>query len=61
MLKIKNKTGQPLSIPLRSRDHRSLETAGLGARAEMVVDEESTTHMIDVMEKRGLIRVTKVV
>ena len=61
MLKVKNRTSQPIQIPLRSRDHRSIETIVLGSKSEATIDEEFTTVMFDRLVKKGLLRVTKIV
>lgn len=61
MLKIKNKVNHPVQISLRSRDHRSIETITLGARQEIMVEEDDSTAMIDNLKSRGLLRVSRVV
>lgn len=60
MLKIKNKLFQPVQIGIRSDDHHSLETVTIGARAEIQIEEDLTTPMIDCLEKRGWIKISKV-
>lgn len=60
MLKIKNKTFQPVQIGLRSEDHQSLDTITIGARAEIQIEDDLSTPMLECLQKRGVISVSKV-
>lgn len=60
MLKIKNKLFQPVQVPLRSADHRSLETVVIPARSELVVEEDLSTAMVDSLVSRGWVAVERI-
>lgn len=60
MLKIKNKLFQPVQVPLRSMDQRSLETTVIPARGELNIEEDMKTSMIDNLVERNWLAIRKV-